>query len=99
VAGELLVKGVTESDTRGVKYPAGALAQVKSSTGALGLAPGPLFVNATSAGPRGNMRPVAGAYRRRDPGYTHFALAADGTIQGVQFRQRAATAMRARATA
>ena len=51
VAGELLVKGITELDTRGVKAPAASLSKVRSSTQALGVAPGALFVNGTSAGP------------------------------------------------
>lgn len=96
VAGELLVKGVTERDTRGVKHPAASLATLRNAAQPLGVAPGALFVNATSAGPRGNMLPAEGVYRRRDPGWAHITLSSDGTIVGVQFRQRAPVATGAR---
>ena len=47
---------------------------------------GPLYINTTSAGPRGNSFPVKGRHDNVDPGYARLELAADGTIEKIEFR-------------
>jgi predicted MPP superfamily phosphohydrolase len=86
VAGELLIRSVREMDTQGVRAPAGAKVTVPKPGEQVGPPPGPLYVNSTSVGPRGNMMPAAKVYISADPGYTHLELANDGTILRVDFR-------------
>jgi len=86
VAGEMLIRSVQEKDTRGVRAPAGALLPVPKPGGQAGFAPGPLYVISTSVGPRGHVMPAKGVHYYIDPGYTHLALANDGTIMQVAFR-------------
>jgi hypothetical protein len=47
---------------------------------------GPLYVNTTSAGPRGNSYPAKGHDDKVDPGYARLELAADGAITKIEFR-------------
>jgi len=47
---------------------------------------GPLYVNTTSAGPRGNSFPQEGVFARANPGFARLDLANDGTIQRVEFK-------------
>lgn len=86
VAGELLVRSVMETDTRGVRAPASALRPVPRPGGSPGPALGPLYVNSTSVGPRGHSVPAKGVHFYIAPGYTHLELASDGTIVRVDFR-------------
>lgn len=91
VAGEMLIRSVLERDVRGVRTPAGAHLQIAKPGGGSGFAPGPLYVNSTSVGPRGHLIPNKDAHRKTlhfyaDPGYTHLELANDGTILQVTFR-------------
>jgi hypothetical protein len=80
IAGQWLVRGVVEQAVRGARPPAVSL----TAEGKLG----PLYVNTTSAGPRGNWHPVKGQSYNVHPGYAHVELAQDGTIQAVEFRPR-----------
>jgi predicted MPP superfamily phosphohydrolase len=86
VAGEMLIRSVLEKDARGVRAPTGAHLKVRTNTGELGFAPGPLYVNATSVGPRGHFIPAPRVHHYLDPGYTHIELANDGTILQVMSR-------------
>jgi hypothetical protein len=45
-----------------------------------------LYVNTTSAGPRGHWHPANGQSYYVDPGYARVELAQDGTIWSVEFR-------------
>ena len=85
LAGELLVRQVVEPAVRGARPPAVSLTPEGTR--------GPLFVNTTSGGPRGHnySRPPTEAERKTgglstDPGYARLDLAADGTIERVDFR-------------
>ncbi len=86
VAGEMLIRSVQEKDTRGVRPPAGAQLKVQKNAGEFGFAPGPLYVNATSVGPRGHLIPAKGVHHYIGSGYSHIELANNGTILQVAFR-------------
>jgi hypothetical protein len=89
VAGHLLTRGITPALVRNVRAPA------VSSKGDIG----PLYVNTTSAGPRGHWYPApipdaAGVdkddvgepiYKSVDPGYAKVELSNDGTIHRLEF--------------
>ena len=70
VAGELLIKAVSEQE---------AQAAMRSANS-------PLYINGTSVGPRGHSYPAKGVSGYIDPGYAHIELASDGTIPHVAFR-------------
>jgi len=72
------LRGVSYTDVRGVPLP--AVASVAGSTYL-----GPLYVNTTSAGPRGHRCDPSCRYV--PPGLAIVSLASDGTIGGVQPRQ------------
>ena len=76
-AGNMHLRGVTEALVRGARPPAVAIITEGRN--------GPLFVNTTSGGPRGNSHPALKQDAKVDPGYTRAQLARDGTIIGVQF--------------
>jgi hypothetical protein len=78
VAGRMLIRGQTEALVRGAPPPA----VTRSPEGKNG----PLFVNTTSAGPRGNSYPALRQYATVQPGYSHVELALDGTIYRIEFR-------------
>jgi V8-like Glu-specific endopeptidase len=78
IAGQLLVNGVREQQVRGARPPAVS----STAEGRLG----PLYVNTTSAGPRGHWHPANGQSYYVDPGYARVELAQDGTIWSVEFR-------------
>ncbi len=91
LAGEMLVRGVVEPAVRGATPPA-----IVRTPDAF---TGPLYVNTTSGGPRGNnmSRPPTEAERKTggmsvDPGYARLDLSLDGTIQMVEFRSSLAPA-------
>jgi hypothetical protein len=91
LAGEMLVRGVVEPAVRGARPPA-----IVRTPDAF---TGPLYVNTTSGGPRGNnmSRPPTEAERKtgglsEDPGYARLDLSLDGTIQMVEFRSSLAAA-------
>ena len=77
-AGNMHMRGVTEALVRGVRPPAVATIMEGRNNG-------PLFVNTTSGGPRGNSHPALQQGAKVEPGYTRVQLARDGTIAGVQF--------------
>ena len=84
VAGELMVRGLLEWQVAGAKAPRVSNLPHGSS--------GPLFVNTTSAGPRGNFKRRSETEPERDrgglsvdPGYAKLDLAADGSIERVVF--------------
>jgi hypothetical protein len=84
VAGQLMVRGLLDSQVAGAKAPRVSNLPHGAS--------GPLFVNTTSAGPRGHFkrRSETAAERDRggltvDPGYAKLDLAADGSIERVAF--------------
>ncbi|HEX8907542.1 MAG TPA: metallophosphoesterase, partial [Longimicrobiaceae bacterium] len=83
VAGQLLVRGLTPGAVRGAPPPAVAIVPEGRR--------GPLYVNTTSAGPRGNSYSRQGADANVNPGYAHAELAADGTIRAVAFRSLGVT--------
>lgn len=72
-------KGVVTQAVGGAKTPAVTLT--------LKGVRGPLYVNTTSAGPRGNSRLEGERHDNVDPGYAQISLSNDGTIQRVEFRQ------------
>jgi hypothetical protein len=76
-AGNMHLRGVTESLVRGARPPAVAIIAEGRN--------GPLFVNTTSGGPRGNSHPALRQDAKVEPGYTRVQLARDGTILNVQF--------------
>ena len=78
VAGQMLVRGVVEQAVRGARPPAVALTPEGKRA--------PLYVNTTSAGPRGNYYPRKNESAKLDPGYAEVQLASDGTIHRVDFR-------------
>jgi Calcineurin-like phosphoesterase len=77
-AGNMHLRGVAESLVRGARPPAVAIISEGRN--------GPLFVNTTSAGPRGNSHPALKQDAKVEPGYARAQLASDGTIHGVEFR-------------
>ena len=84
VAGELMVRGLLEEQVAGAKAP--RVSNLPHGTS------GPLFVNTTSAGPRGNFKRRSETKPERDrgglsvdPGYAKLDLAADGSIERVVF--------------
>jgi hypothetical protein len=72
----LVVRSVLPQAVRGAKAPFATASRQN------GLA-GPLYVNTTSAGPRGYQYFDNGRYRSEQPGYSLIQLANDGTIAGV----------------
>lgn len=85
LAGEMLVRQVVEPAVRGARPPAIVRTPDPFS--------GPLYVNTTSGGPRGNNMSRAPTEAERktgglsaDPGYARLDLSVDGTIQLVEFR-------------
>lgn len=81
VAGQMLIRGVIEPAVAGVKPPLVTKDKAITAEGN----PGPLYVNTTSAGPRGNLYPNKDQYFAVDPGYAHVELLNDGTIKRVEF--------------
>lgn len=77
IAGQMLIRSVGEADVGGARFPAVTITPEKM--------PGPLYVNTTSAGPRGHHYPNKGQYFAVDPGYAQVELLNDGTIQRVEF--------------
>ena len=77
-AGNMHMRGVTEALVRGARPPAVATIMEGRNNG-------PLFVNTTSGGPRGNSHSALQQEAKVEPGYTRVQLARDGTIAGVQF--------------
>ena len=77
--GEYLMQSVSHDEIRGTQSP--AISHLKRSLRA------PLYVNTTSAGPRGNYYPAEGQHLNVDPGYARIELMADGTISVVSFRR------------
>ncbi len=91
LAGEWLVRHVVEAAVRGARPP--AVSRTPEGTR------GPLYINTTCAGPRGNAkhREPTDAEKRfgglsTDPGWARLVLAADGTIASVEFRSALAPA-------
>jgi len=80
VAGELLIRRVLPNDVAGAKPPAVSATPEGQQ--------GPLYVNTTSAGPRGNYHPRKGESYHIAPGWAFAELAPDGTIRQVEFRSR-----------
>jgi hypothetical protein len=84
IAGQLMVRGLLPEQVGGVKTP-----RISSLPHG---ASGPLYINSTSAGPRGNFKRRSETEPERekgglsaDPGYTRLDLAADGSIEKVAF--------------
>src|SRR5205823_13257921 len=78
VAGQMLVRGVVEPAVRGAAPPTVTLTPEGKR--------GPLYVNSTSAGPRGHLHPVNGRSYSADPGYSQLELSNDGKIVAVRFK-------------
>lgn len=77
-----LLRSVTVAEVRGARS---GMAAVRREAGRVRAFLAPLYVNTTSAGPRGN---VYGArWRGVSPGWILVTLAADGTIESVSPRQ------------
>ena len=79
VEGELLLRSLNPNEVQGAKVPA-----VSTRTADI-LAP--VYVNTTSAGPRGNNHPTEGKHLNVDPGFARIELMADGVISLVSFRR------------
>jgi hypothetical protein len=73
-----LIRGVRHAAVRGARAPAAASADGKTYLG-------PLYVNTTSAGPRGHV--YQNGHRYVAPGYALITLASNGTIENVSPRQ------------
>jgi hypothetical protein len=84
----LAVKGTTAQQVKGAVYPA-------ATTGQRPLL-GPVYVNTTSGGPKGN-RYFGSKYQSVPPGYSRIQLSSDGTIGTIEnfMRPRATAAPRA----
>ena len=84
LAGKMLIKMITPSTAAGANPPS-----VSHSSGG---EHGPLYVNTTSAGPRGhsyvaeNHKPGTRVSYYVDSGYSVIVLSADGTVRKVEFR-------------
>ncbi|MEO8450182.1 MAG: trypsin-like peptidase domain-containing protein [Gemmatimonadota bacterium] len=78
LAGQLLLEAVGRVESQ----PARPLVVNQPMNGRQG----PLYINTTSAGPRGNSFPVKGRHDNVDPGYARLELAADGAINKIEFR-------------
>jgi Calcineurin-like phosphoesterase len=92
LADGMAIRGVAEAATKGVRPPGVAVRPLASSR--ITAYPPPLYVNTTSAGPRGDeyvysqrARYCKNAPPNRHPGYAIVALSNDGTIQAVSMRQ------------
>ena len=79
-----LMKSVTLDEVRGAKA---GMAAVRREAGRVRAFPSPLYVNGTSAGPRGNL--FADRWRGVAPGWALVTLGADGTIESVSPRRLA----------
>jgi hypothetical protein len=79
-----LMKSVTLDEVRGARA---GMAAVRREAGRVRAFPSPLYVNTTSAGPRGNL--FGDRWRAVAPGWGLVTLAADGTIESVSPRQLA----------
>ena len=77
--GEYLVQSVAHDEIRGTRSP--AISHLTKSLHA------PLYVNTTSAGPRGNNFPSEGKHLFVDPGFARIEVTADGVISLVSFRR------------
>lgn len=77
-----LMKAVSPDEVRGARNN---IAAVRRAGGAVTYFPGPLYVNTTSAGPRGNE--YAAQTRSLQPGWALVTLAGDGTIESVSSRR------------
>jgi hypothetical protein len=75
-----LIRAVTHAGVRGIRPPAVATRPDLRETYL-----GPLFVNTTSAGPRGHE--YEAGHRYVSPGYNVISLSGDGTINNVSRRQ------------
>jgi len=84
VDGEYLVRSLDHDEIRGTGAPF-----ISHRTKSLRA---PLYVNTTSAGPRGNNYPTEGQHLNVDPGYGRIELMADGVISVVSFRRPVAAA-------
>ncbi|MDB4998509.1 MAG: hypothetical protein JWM74_5941, partial [Myxococcaceae bacterium] len=78
VEGELLIRSLEQKEVQGAAMPA-----VSTSSKDI-LAP--VYVNTTSAGPRGNNVPTEGQHLNVDPGFARIELMADGVINLVFFQ-------------
>jgi hypothetical protein len=79
VAGELLLTSLEHKEVQGAAMPA-------ISTNSKDIL-APLYVNTTSAGPRGNNHPTEGQHLNVDPGFARIELMADGVITLVSFQR------------
>jgi hypothetical protein len=88
LADQYLIQALPPSAVAGAQSPRPSTKPLPSSENTRGirLPTGPLYVNTTSGGPRGNSFPQAGAYARSNPGFARLDLANDGTIQRVEFK-------------
>jgi hypothetical protein len=77
-----LLRSVTLAEVRGARR---GMAAVRREAGRVRAFPAPLYVNTTSAGPRGNL--YGAQWRAVPPGWILLTLAADGTIESVSPRQ------------
>jgi Calcineurin-like phosphoesterase len=77
-----LLRSATFDEVRGARR---GIAAVRREAGRVRAFPAPLYVNTTSAGPRGNL--YGAQWRAVPPGWILVTLAADGTIENVSPRQ------------
>jgi hypothetical protein len=95
LADQYLLQALPPSAVAGAQSPRPSTKPLPSyeNTRGIRLPTGPLYVNTTSGGPRGNAFPRAGADGRANPGFARLDLASDGTIQRVEFKDVAPPAM------
>jgi hypothetical protein len=81
----LVLKDASMNDEEELGYVGGLMIQDVTPDVAK-QAPGPLFVNTTSAGPPGNDYRARGVYRAAQSGYAEACLTKDGKIESVGFK-------------
>ncbi len=87
LAGQWLVHATIPDAVAAVKPPLVSKKPAERANNVLRYASGPLYVNTTSAGPRGHTHIRQGLYQRADPGLAHLHLAVNGTIEQVVFEK------------
>jgi 3',5'-cyclic AMP phosphodiesterase CpdA len=86
LAGQRFIHPVAPAAAAGVKAPRVSNTPHERTSAGVAYPTGPLYVNTTSAGPRGHYYASRTDQRYVDPGYAHVELVGDGTIKQVQFR-------------
>jgi len=98
LAGQWLIQAEIPQSVANIRPPMTSKRPTEQTPSGLRYPSGPLYVNTTSAGPRGNINVDAGNEQRADPGLARVHLAADGTIQQATFEAVSPAAIKATST-